>query len=139
MKEIDLLTKLSKELDEKIQNTDSKYEVLSPTATFFATSASTVTPDLVIHNIADDSYVILELKHYDHQRPLSLSTAPLVRRLKADNKLRNVRVAIVTNSSISGPLKMELQNEHVPVIAYSDDSQLSDNVWNFLTSKEAHA
>lgn len=136
MKQSELLEKLSKEISERSQENGSIFEVLSEQYEpgKWESHSRYLTPDLVVHNKDNDQYMILELKHYDHKRPLSLSTVPLARQLRIGADSDKVSVTVMTNSIVSDLIRDGLKAEHVTVIEYTQDDQLTEKVWNFLNS-----
>ena len=136
MKEHELISKVHAYLQERTRAAGQRYEVLAPGFTAWSKSNMGVLPDLVVHDKMKNCYLVFELKHYEHQRPLSLSTVPLARLLKAETKPYPVQVAVVTNSSmISDSLKSGLASEEIPIIEYSNDDQVAENVWNFIRAQ----
>lgn len=133
MKEHELIKKVQVALEQKLPELGPQYEIISQSE-WLSRNLKAI-PDLVVHDKRGDHYFVIEVKYYDQPRPLSLSAVPMARLIKAENRPLKIDVAIVTNSDITEPLRIGLEQEHIPVIKYTTADQAVENMIAFISEK----
>lgn len=133
MNEQEVIGRFKSELERRLPDLGPRYELLSQSQ-WLGQNLKEV-PDLVVHDKNRDNYLVIEVKHYEQPRPLTLSAVPIARKIKIGNESVKIDVAILTNSEISEPLKIGLERERIPVIKYSTTDQAVENLIAFISEK----